>query len=57
MNSNTYDYRKEYERWLGTVSIPELAEELRDMDEAQIEDAFYCDLAWPAVSIHGLLRG
>ncbi|MBR0399471.1 MAG: phospho-sugar mutase [Mogibacterium sp.] len=55
MNSNTYDYRKEYERWLGTVSIPELAEELRDMDEAQIEDAFYRDLAFGTGGLRGII--
>ena len=34
------DYRQEYQRWLARVTDEELLEELRDMDEAAIEDAF-----------------
>ncbi len=47
------DYKAEYERWLSCVTEPDLLDELKNMDEAAIEDAFYRNLAFGT----GCLRG
>ena len=47
---------KEYNRWLEfAVADPELGEELRKMDSAQIEDAFYRDLAFGTGGLRGVI--
>ena len=48
------DYRQEYQRWLARVTDEELLEELRGMDEAAIEDAFYRDLAFGTGGLRGV---
>ena len=49
------DYRKEYERWLREVSDTELLDELKNMTEARIEDAFYRPLAFGTGGLRGTL--
>ena len=49
------DYRKEYERWLKLVAETDLHQELEHMSEAQIEDAFYRDLAFGTGGLRGTI--
>ncbi len=49
------DYRKEYERWKEQVSEADLLDELEQMSEAQIEDAFYRDLAFGTGGLRGTI--
>ena len=49
------DYKQEYERWLANVSEPELSKELRDMDPAAAEDAFYRDLEFGTGGLRGVI--
>ena len=49
------DYRREYQRWLARVTDEELLEELRGMDEAAVEDAFYRDLAFGTGGLRGVI--
>ncbi|MBO6159619.1 MAG: phospho-sugar mutase, partial [Firmicutes bacterium] len=46
--------RAEYERWLRHTE-GDVLEELRGMDEAQIEDAFYRDLAFGTGGLRGVI--
>ena len=47
---------KEYDRWLEKdVADPELGEELRRMDDAKKEDAFYRDLAFGTGGLRGVI--
>ena len=48
----TADIQKEYERWLSRAGADEdVARELRQMDRPRMEDAFYRDLAFGALSV------
>ena len=50
------DYRKEYDRWCEqAVGDPHLTAELKGMDEAQKEDAFYRDLAFDTGGLRGVI--
>ena len=49
------DYRKEYERWIENAEDAEILAQLRSMDEASAEDAFYCDLAFGTGGLRGVL--
>ena len=49
------DYRKEYERWIKYAEDAEILAQLRSMDEAAVEDAFYCDLAFGTGGLRGVL--
>ena len=49
------DYKKKYERWLSNVTDNDLHTELKSMDEAQIEDAFYRDLAFGTGGLRGTI--
>lgn len=49
------DYRQEYQRWLERVTDAELLEELRHMDEAAMEDAFFRDLAFGTGGLRGVI--
>ena len=49
------DYRKEYERWIENAEDAEILAQLRSMDEAAAEDAFYCDLAFGTGGLRGVL--
>ena len=41
------DIKKEYERWLlNATADTDVADELKTLDDAKIEDAFYRDLAF-----------
>ena len=54
MAEKTYQDRAEYERWLRHTE-GDVLEELRRMDEAQIEDAFYRDLAFGTGGLRGVI--
>lgn len=50
------DYKQEYERWLEKATADaDLIAELRCMDEAAIEDAFYRDLAFGTGGLRGTI--
>ena len=49
------DYIREYNRWLASVTDPELLEELKGMDKVAIEDAFYRDLAFGTGGLRGVI--
>ena len=49
------DYQKEYQRWLAHVTDQELLSELRSMDAAAMEDAFYRDLAFGTGGLRGTI--
>ena len=49
------DYQKEYQRWLAHVTDQELLSELRSMDAAAMEDAFYRDLAFGTGGLRGII--
>ena len=46
---------KEYERWIANAEDAEILDQLRSMDEASVEDAFYCDLAFGTGGLRGVL--
>ena len=48
------DYKREYERWLMNTS-GEILDELKTMDEAAKEDAFYRDLAFGTGGLRGII--
>ena len=50
------DYRKEYERWLKHATMDEdIIEELKSLDDAKMEDAFYRDLAFGTGGLRGVI--
>ena len=49
------DYKKEYERWLVKATDADIMAELKTMDEAAIEDAFYRDLAFGTGGLRGTI--
>ena len=50
------EIEKEYNRWLRlAVADPELGEEVRKMDNAKMEDAFYRDLAFGTGGLRGVI--
>ena len=50
------DYKKEYERWRAHATVDtDIAAELQQMDAAQIEDAFYRDLAFGTGGLRGVI--
>ena len=50
------DIRKEYERWLANATADaDVAAELQAMNDAQIEDAFYRDLAFGTGGLRGVI--
>lgn len=49
------DYKIEYERWLENVTDDDLLSELSNMAEADIEDAFYRDLAFGTGGLRGII--
>lgn len=49
------DYKKSYEKWLNNVSDEVLLDELRNMNDTEIEDAFYRDLAFGTGGLRGTL--
>lgn len=52
----TDEIKKEYRRWLThAVSDADVAQELSRMDEAQIEDAFYRNLAFGTGGLRGII--
>ena len=49
------DYKKEYERWLVKATDADIMVELKTMDEAAIEDAFYRDLSFGTGGLRGTI--
>ena len=49
------NYKAEYERWLQKVTDEELLAELKSMDDAAIEDAFYRNLAFGTGGLRGTI--
>lgn len=50
------DYRKEYERWFKYATMDEdIIEELKSLDDAKMEDAFYRDLAFGTGGLRGVI--
>lgn len=50
------DIKKEYERWLTCATAdPDVVDELNQMDEAHIEDAFYRDLVFGTGGLRGVI--
>ncbi|MCH5203685.1 MAG: phospho-sugar mutase [Oscillospiraceae bacterium] len=49
----TSEIRNEYERWLNNAEA--LSEELKKMDEAAVEDAFYRDLSFGTGGLRGVI--
>lgn len=49
------DYREEYERWVDNAKDEDLLEELKYMDENEIEDAFYRNLAFGTGGLRGTI--
>lgn len=49
------DYKKEYKLWRNQATDEEIKNELENMDESQIEDAFYRDLAFGTGGLRGII--
>ncbi len=49
------DYKAEYKKWCSSVKEEDLFEELRKMDDAAIEDAFYRNLAFGTGGLRGTI--
>lgn len=49
------DYKAEYNRWLEHVAEDQVLEELRGMDDAAIEDAFYQVLSFGTGGLRGIM--
>lgn len=50
------DYQKEYERWVKNATADaDVVSELKTMDAAKKEDAFYCDLAFGTGGLRGTI--
>ena len=50
------DIKKEYERWLENATADaNVAAELKTLDNAKIEDAFYRDLAFGTGGLRGVI--
>lgn len=50
------DIKKEYERWLtNAIADADVAAELKTLDDAEIEDAFYRDLAFGTGGLRGVI--
>lgn len=49
------NYKSEYERWLKQASDEEIIKELKYMDEASVEDAFYRDLVFGTGGLRGVI--
>ena len=50
------DIKKEYERWLANATADaDVVAELKTLDDAKIEDAFYCDLAFGTGGLRGVI--
>lgn len=49
------DYKAKFERWFKYATEIDVAEELKNMDEAAIEDAFYRDLAFGTGGLRGTI--
>lgn len=49
-------WKEEYQRWLNSEAVdPQLKDELKKMDEAEIQDAFGADLSFGTAGMRGIL--
>ena len=55
MEDDVMSYMDEYKRWVENVKDEELSAALKNMDEAQAEDAFYRDLAFGTGGLRGTI--
>ena len=55
MEDDVMSYMDEYKRWVENVKDEELSDALKNMDEAQIEDAFYRDLEFGTGGLRGTI--
>lgn len=55
MEEKQMGYMEEYDRWVRFVKEEDLADALKAMDEAQIEDAFYRNLAFGTGGLRGTI--
>lgn len=49
------DYKKEYQRWLSNVKEAGLLHNLKNMSDAEVEDAFYRNLAFGTGGLRGII--
>ena len=49
------NYKKEYERWYISAEDADIANQLRNMNEKEIEDAFYRDLEFGTGGLRGVI--
>ena len=50
------DIKKEFERWLANATADaDVLAELKTLDDAKTEDAFYCDLAFGTGGLRGVI--
>jgi len=49
------DYKSEYQRWINNVKDRELLEQLNNMDDVLMEDAFYRDLTFGTGGLRGII--
>lgn len=49
------DYRQVYENWLAKAADAEIASQLRNMNDSEIEDAFYRDLEFGTGGLRGVI--
>ena len=49
------NYKAEYERWLQQATDEEITGELKNMNEAAVEDAFYRELAFGTGGLRGVI--
>ncbi len=52
---NADEIRQEYDRWVAVVTEDDLATELKAMDDAAVEDAFYRNLAFGTGGLRGTI--
>lgn len=52
---NADEIRQEYDRWVAVVTEDDLATELKTMDDAAVEDAFYRNLAFGTGGLRGTI--
>ena len=49
------NYKAEYDRWLQYAADEDIKTELAMMDNSDIEDAFYCNLAFGTGGLRGII--
>lgn len=55
MQGDFKDYKKEFRRWLDEVREEDVLEEIKKIDEASVEDAFYKNLSFGTGGLRGIV--